>query len=134
MKQILIILFCLFTLAACKSGKPLTIPADEKFIAIKITAAQATEYERAYQADQHFKAAFRNGMYLPVSVIDEIRKAVGIEGIAINYGKHPDYTSPVFILFATSTKPTDTEKKSDGTENVIYLVYYPCPTVCGKNP
>lgn len=132
MKQVVIILFCLFTLAACKSGKPLAIPADEKFIAIKITSEQATEYERAYQADQSFKAAFRNGMYLPLSVIDDLRKSEGIEGIAVYYGKHPDYSSPVFILYSTSTTPTNQQKKADGSGDTIYLVYYPCPTICGK--
>jgi hypothetical protein len=133
MKKLLFVLISFFALASCKSGKQLTIPADEKFIATKITSEQAAEYERAYQSDPGFKAAFRNGMYLPVSIIDEIRKTTGIEGIALNYGKHPDYASPVFILFATSTKPDNSAKKSDGTENAIYMVYYPCPTICGKN-
>ena len=119
-------------MAACKSGKPLTIPTDEKFIAIKITADQAAEFERAYEADQGFKAAFRKGMYLPGAVIDDLRKAEGVEGIAVYYGKHPDFASPVFILYASSTSPANQQKKTEGGGDTIYLVYYPCPTICGK--
>lgn len=132
MKNVFILLLSVFVIASCKSTKPITIPADEKHIAVKITAEQAAEYERNYQTDPDFKKTFRNGMYLPVAVLDDLRKSIGIEGVAIYYGKDPEFASPVFILYATKTTPTSQQGKSSGEGEVIYKVYYPCPTICGK--
>ncbi len=132
MKQLTILLLGILLFASCKSTR-VTIPDNEKYVAVQITAEQADEYERAYQGDPKFKANFRNGMYLPVDVIDQLRKTEGIKGFSIYYGKHPDYASPVFILYPTDISAENQQQKSAKSGvDPIYLVYYPCPTMCGK--
>ncbi len=132
MKNVFILLFSMLVLVSCKTSRSIPIPTDEKYVAEKITPEQAAELEKNYQADPDFKKTFRNGMYLPISVLDDLRKSVGIEGISIYYGKDPGFASPVFILYATKITPTSQQEKSADGGDVIYKVYYPCPTICGK--
>lgn len=133
MKNLFLLIACVLMLASCKSTRVPIIPDGEKYTAFEISKEQAEEYERNYQQDPTIKKNFREGMYLPVSVIDELRKITDFQGLAIYYGKHPDYSSPVFILYASKVSETTKQAKStEGGGGKIFLVYYPCPTICGK--
>lgn len=128
MKQLLSLLAFVFFLAACSTNKPLAIPPNEKFEAKKITAAEASDYRKNYENQPSYKVNFRKGMMIPVSVIDSIRSGRQLEAIAVYFGKHPDFSSPVFIVYGSKSITNATEEASEE----VYMIYYPCPTNCGQ--
>ena len=133
MKQLIILILGLTLFVSCKSTRPITDQfPEEKYTAFEITREQAAEYEKAYQSDADFKKRFRDGMYLPVHIIDELRKQSNCQGFAVYYGKHPEFSSPVFIIYVTSTTESNRQAKASEGEGKVYLAYYPCPTLCGK--
>lgn len=129
MKQLLFLFTMVIFFAACSSNKPLAITADEKFEAVKITSAEADTYRKNYEDKPSYKGNFRLGMMIPVSVIDSIRSGRQLEAIAVYFGKHPNFNSPVFIVYGA--KSITGTQEAVATEE-IYMVYYPCPTNCGK--
>ena len=128
MKQFIFFLSFVILLAACTSNKPLAIPPDEKFEAKKITPAEASTYRQNYENQPSYKVNFRKGMMIPVSVIDSIRNGRNLEAIAVYFGKHPNFNSPVFIVYGAKSISTANPEESEE----VYMVYYPCPTNCPK--
>lgn len=134
MKQLLFLLFCAFILASCYNKK-LTFQSDpENFTIREISIDSAMIYRNNYTNNPKFKAYFRQGMYIPVKIIDALRTEQGINGIMVYYGKTQEFKSPVFIL--TGTKEILNYKQrvaNKGTyATTAFLVYYPCPTHCPR--
>lgn len=134
MNKIIILIFGAFLLTSCYSKK-LTFRSDpENFTVREISLDSAKIYRENYTNDPKIKADFREGMYIPVKIIDAIRTEQGINGIMVYYGKSPEFKSPVFIL--TGTKDIFNYKRRDvykgRSAQTAYLVYFPCPTHCGK--
>ncbi|ULQ53108.1 hypothetical protein [Flavihumibacter fluvii] len=134
MKQLLIILTGTLLLAACYPKRLTTASFPENFTVREISKDSAEIYKKNYLDDPKFKIDFRQGMYIPVKIIDAIRTEEGINGIMVYYGKSPEYKSPVFIL--TGTKDILNYKSRSANSapfaEKAYLVYYPCPTHCSN--
>jgi hypothetical protein len=115
-------------LAACYPKRLTTASFPENFTVREISKDSAEIYKKNYLDDPKFKIDFRQGMYIPVKIIDAIRTEEGINGIMVYYGKSPEYKSPVFIL--TGTKDILNYKSRNANSapfaEKAYLVYYPC--------
>lgn len=138
MKQIIYLLTGILLFAACKTVRIPKIPPTETYVSTEITKEEADTYRKNYEEDKSFRLAFRNGMFLPFAELDQLRKQQGIDGLEVYYGKHPDYASPVFIIYGamlpkegTAPAPSNKSAARSGTEK-IFLVYFPCPTICGQ--
>jgi hypothetical protein len=134
MKPILIAVFGIIFLASCYP-KRLTFASDpEAFTVREISKDSAEIYKKNYVDHPKFKIDFRQGMYIPMKIIDAIRTEQGLNGVMVYYGKSPEFKSPVFIV--TGTKDILNYKTSNTNSGsfaeTAYLVYYPCPTHCGR--
>lgn len=134
MKQFTIIIIGLFFLAACYPKKLTFSTAAENYTVREISSDSAEIYKKNYTDDPKFKIDFRQGMYIPMKIIDAIRTEQGLNGIMVYYGKSPEFKSPVFIL--TGTKEILNYKTSNVNQGppagTAYLVYFPCPTHCDR--
>ncbi|MBZ5857036.1 hypothetical protein [Flavihumibacter profundi] len=134
MKQLFLAAFTLILLASCYSKKLTYVSTPENFQVREISDDSAKIYRKNYEDDPKFKADFRQGMYIPIKIIDAIRTEQGLNGIMIYYGKTPEFKSPVFLV--SGTKDILNYKRSKDYSGPLgittYMVYYPCPTQCGK--
>lgn len=130
MKHLMLVFFIATAFVACKSTKAQT--QDEQYFYREISQDSANILQRNYAEDKNFKNAFRDGMFIPIKVIDELRKTEGLTGFSIYYGKYPPYLTPVFLIYGT--KDGKLEYKNAAPANPpatnTYIVYYPCPTQC----
>ena len=129
MKYFMLYLFAgMILLASCSSINK--IVDEGKYQAVQISDSTASEYIRNYEKKPLFRGKFKRGMFIPNVVLDSLIRQEGISGISIYYGKHPEFKSPVFIIYGSRQQLN--YKRSDAFADVIYMVYYPCPTICGK--
>jgi hypothetical protein len=134
MKNLGLAAICLMLLASCYSKKLTRDETVENFIVRAIPRDSADIYMANYEKEPAFKQHFKRGMYIPMEIIDAIKSQQGLNGIMVYYGKSPEFKSPVFILFGTTDKLQYRPSRnyaSPAADNT-YLVYYPCPTQCGK--
>jgi hypothetical protein len=137
MKHLLVLLCTISLFAACKSQQIPDQYPQEKYTFREISRDSAELFIKNFESSgAKFKETFRKGMNIPMKVINELQDANGMGGIAIYYGRSPEFLSPVFILFQSQEvfqyKPGLNYDKSVATKT--YVVYYPCPTQCAPRP
>lgn len=134
MKNLVLAGISLLLLASCYSKRLTRDETIENFIVRPIPKDSADNYMANYENDPAFKQHFKRGMYIPMEIIDAIKTQQGLSGIMVYYGKSPEFRSPVFILFGTTDKLQYKPGRNyaDPSADKTYLVYYPCPTQCGK--
>lgn len=134
MKNLLPVALCLLVLSSCYSKRLTSDQTIENFIVRPIPRDSADFYMTNYENAPAFKQHFKKGMFIPMEIIDAIRTQQGLSGIMVYYGKSPEFKSPVFILFGTTDKLQykPSRNYANPPSDNTYLVYYPCPTQCGK--
>lgn len=126
MKLLMAFLASILILSSCSS---LNKVVDEgKYRWTEVSDTLARDYRARYENSPAFRSHFKKGMFIPMAVIDAIRTSEGLTGVMIYYGRSPEYNSPVFLVYGS--RHVLGYKRSDVFADKVYMVYYPCPSIC----
>jgi hypothetical protein len=133
MKKLLVAGSLMMLLGACYTKKLTFVRTPENYQVRVISLDSAEIYKKNYTEHPRYKAAFKEGMFIPLKIIEALKTDQGITGISIYYGQSPEFLSPVFIITGTKENVNYKIQKNESGKfaTEAYLVYYPCPTHCG---